>query len=429
MSLAARIAGLLRGATARQGGLVLLDQGLLSFTNFLTGVLVARACTTGEYGSYVLAWSVLMIVLSAYKALVHIPFSVFLPRLDPAEAALYQGSAFLQTLAIALVAGGLTLGAVALGPAPGVDSGLAPVAGVLAILFVPFLVREFARNALFARLQFRASIVVSVLATGLQLAMVAGLFAAGRLGLAAALWVIGATSVLAAGLMLWLHRDQMRLALSRFGADLARGWHISRWSLLNVLGMIGTSQAYPWLLAGLASTSDVAVFGAAMAMAGVMAPFLQAANAYVLPRMAHGYKDGDLATLERMLGRSMLGLAVPYGAWVLVGGAFADPLMTLLYSDRYAGYAVVVWLLLVRGMVEAVAAPLNPALQTLERTGVTTVALFVGSLVTVTAGWYATGRFGVAGAAAGALLTTVATVAWKYWRFRRLVRARASAGG
>lgn len=424
MTLPPVLRRLLDGALFRQGGLVFLDQGMLSFTNFLTGVLVARAVTTSEYGVYVLVWSVLMIVLSFYKALVHIPFTVFLPRLTPEEGNRFQGSALLQTLLVALAAGLLTMAAVALGPRFGLDAAgqVAAVAGIMALLFGPFLLREFARNALFSRLQFRSSIGVSLLATGAQLATVGFLFFTGRLGLVSALWVILGTSVLAAALMLWMHWEQMVVRPRQLLADMQRGWHVSRWSLLNVAGMIGTSQAYPWLLVALSSASDVAVYGAAMAMAGVMAPFLQAANAYVLPRMAHGFKAQDTATLERMLRRSMLGLAIPYGAWVVVGGLFADPLMTLLYSERYSGFGAVVVVLLIRSMVEAVSAPLNPALQTLERTGVTTAALFVGTLVTLTVGWYAVATYGLIGAALASLLTTLATAAFKYWRFRRLVR-------
>jgi O-antigen/teichoic acid export membrane protein len=411
---------LLDSAVLRQGGLVLLDQGLLSFTNFLTGVLVARACTTGEYGVYVLVWSALIIALSFYNALVNIPFTVFLPRLSAEEGNRFQGSALLQTVLIALASGLLMAATVALGPSAGRE--VASAAMVIGLLFAPFLLREFARNALFTRLQFRSSIGVSVLATGAQLATVGFLFFTGRLGMVSALWVILGTSALAGGLMLWMHRDQMEVRPSQLLADMRRGWHVSRWSLLNVAGMIGVSQVYPWLLVSLNSASDVAIYGAAAAMAGAMVPFVQAANSYVQPRMSHSFKAGDVATLRRMLRRSMLGLAIPHCVWVVVGGLFADPLMSLLYSDRYAGFGAVVVLLLFRSAVEAMSAQLNSALQTLERTDVITAALFVGTLVTLTVGWYAVANHGLVGAAVASLLTTLATAGYKFLRFSRIVR-------
>ena len=41
----------------KSGMLAMLDQGIVSFTNFLTMVLIARLCTDYELGIYTLGWS------------------------------------------------------------------------------------------------------------------------------------------------------------------------------------------------------------------------------------------------------------------------------------------------------------------------------------------------------------------------------------
>lgn len=410
----------------RQGGVVLLDQGFLSLANFLTGVLVARACSREDYGAYVLAWSLLLVALSAYRALVHVPFTVLLPRLNPADQSAYQGSALAHTALIG-VGFALAIAAFQLGPAAGLEGKLAPllpVAGLVAAMVIPVMIREFVRNALFARLSFFASVLVNALATVAQLSAVGLLFLTGALSLRATLLIMLVTSAVAATAMLWVHAGQMAVQPRRWLADFARGWHISRWVSLNVLGMIGASQAYLWLLLFFEDATDVAVFGAALAVAGVMAPFLQAANAYVLPRMSHGYRGTDIATLIRMTRRAMLGLLIPYGGWAIAGSAFADQLLTMVYSTRYSGHAAVVVLLLFRTLFEGLSAPLTSALQALEKPQVTTQALLLGTTVTFTVGLAATARFGLVGAAAAALLTSLVMTSYKLVRLRGICLAQ-----
>lgn len=66
---------LLRWGT--KGGLAVLDQGLISASNFLMGILLGRWLEPAEYGAYALAFSILMFLLLIYQALVLEPMAVF----------------------------------------------------------------------------------------------------------------------------------------------------------------------------------------------------------------------------------------------------------------------------------------------------------------------------------------------------------------
>src|SRR5258708_34587175 len=61
----------------KNGGLAILDNGLISGSNFLLGILLARWLAPDEYGAYALAFSIFILVGFLYQALLLEPLSVF----------------------------------------------------------------------------------------------------------------------------------------------------------------------------------------------------------------------------------------------------------------------------------------------------------------------------------------------------------------
>src|ERR1035437_4034789 len=78
--------------TARQGVLSLVDQGVVSATNFLTGVIIGRACSKEELGLYMLGFSLILLVTGLQTTLICTPYMVYAPRLKGSAHALYTGS-------------------------------------------------------------------------------------------------------------------------------------------------------------------------------------------------------------------------------------------------------------------------------------------------------------------------------------------------
>lgn len=416
---------LLTTSIFRHGGAVLFDQGFLSIATFATGIFIARATSKEEYGAYVLTWSLLLILASVHRAIVQLPLTVYLPRMDEKEKNQYQGSALIFTLCVAALFIILVAIVLSIQPRSEINNNVAwsEVGILIIILATPYLLREYIRNALFARLSFTASITANFIATTAQLSSIALLYYTNRLDLISALWTIIGSSALAAGLMLFHHHHHIEITKSRIVSDFNKGRKMAKWILLNVLGMMGASQAYPWILLIMLDTTAVAVFGAAMAVASVISPILRAANAYILPRMSHGYKDGNSDNLKRMLRKSIIALLIPYSIWTLLGSLFADKLLTLFYTDEYSGFGLVVILLLVKTMIESVSTPLTSVLQTLEKPEITTYALGIGSVITLALTPIAISQHGIVGAAAVAVVSATIVATYKYIMFTRLSSA------
>jgi O-antigen/teichoic acid export membrane protein len=69
----------LRTATrwATKGGLAILDQALISGSNFLVGIFLARWLAPAQYGAYALAFSVSLLLTFLYQSLLLEPMAVF----------------------------------------------------------------------------------------------------------------------------------------------------------------------------------------------------------------------------------------------------------------------------------------------------------------------------------------------------------------
>ena len=75
-----------------QGAVSLADQAVASATNFLTGVIIARACTKEELGLYMLGFSLISLMTDLQTSLITTPYMVYAPRLKGRAHALYTGS-------------------------------------------------------------------------------------------------------------------------------------------------------------------------------------------------------------------------------------------------------------------------------------------------------------------------------------------------
>ena len=166
-------AGGFSGKLARwvtKGGLAILDQGLISGSNFLIGILLARWLVPAQYGAFSLAFSVFLLLSYVYHALLSEPQGVFSGSayrqcLRGYLKALLGIQAILTVFGLALLGGSAAV-VYALGKADGLPGALAGVAiASPCILFFWLLRRAYYMNLAPARAAVGA-FIYCVLVTG-----------------------------------------------------------------------------------------------------------------------------------------------------------------------------------------------------------------------------------------------------------------------
>jgi len=234
---------------ATKGGLAILDQGLISGSNFLIGILLARWLIPAQYGAFSLAFSVFLLLSYIYHALLSEPQGVFS---GSAYSKCLRGylKALLGIQLVLTIFGIVLLGGAAaivyeMGKADGLPGALAGVAiASPCILFFWLLRRAYYMNLAPARAAIGA-FIYCVLVTG-------GLFVAYKKALISpfSAYLLMAIGALGTGFFLLSQVNKALPPDAEAGPTAAQAWRkhweYGRWALaVSVVTWIPYYMYYP----------------------------------------------------------------------------------------------------------------------------------------------------------------------------------------
>lgn len=295
----------------------LLDQALVSGSNFFATIVIARALGPTQFGQFSFAYMAILLASLIQSCGFLYPMLTLAPRL--ATAPLYFNKAFstaLLTAAGALVGFGVVL--------PLLDSlsfkvGFAPLALPLAVAGSAFLLQDYFRRYFFANARRTAALICDAISYGSQLLILVVLAALAELGISNALWTIAATSVCACiyGFAASTHKRPAFNELKRFWR---RHWDSGKWLTVSGGSQWVASQGLMfWAGAALGS----AALGGSRVIFGISGPallVLQALQNYLPQRASSTLMNKGDFELRRMLLRALRLLLL---AFLLFGLALA----------------------------------------------------------------------------------------------------------
>ncbi len=324
----------------RNGVWALADQMLISATNFVTMVLLARNLNSQDFGSFSLVYLSLMFAGNLQTALVTRPHNVLgVARHAQAYSRYTSSVAAGQVLLACLLA---LLSLVSAVVAHYATLGVAPLLFALAPAIVAWQLQEFVRRVLYTEQRLAAAFANDLISYGGQAAAIVVLLQLENLTGATALYVLAGTSALAAAWGFWQIRSGLGRGFER--RLLSDNWTFGKWLLGAEVASWTSGQLYPVLAAGLVNVSAA---GAMRAVSVVMGPtnvLLKAMEAGFTPRAARAYATGGSPALRRFIARTTVTTAPFMIAYCLLVGVFASPVLHLLYADQYGRYG---WLLTV----------------------------------------------------------------------------------
>ncbi len=392
-----------------RGAWAIADQGLFAVSNFVMNILLARWLTPTEYGAFAVAYSVFLLYGTFYTALLIEPMLIF-------GSAKYEGS-FVSYMWVLLrghwiISG---IGGLLLAAAGGIiwmvgspDVGIALVA--LAPVAPCVLLTWLTRRACFARLQPHLAALAGMIYLLLMLSGLAVLFHYAALSVPSALAVMGVSSLVAG---IWLIRRIAAhgRAKGEGGGVTMRAvkddhWGYGRWALAtSVVSWLPSNL----LLVAMSAFTGLAGSAAFKAMLNLVMPLLQSIAALgilLLPTLVRVRGRPDFRKVSLFALALFVGGAVAY--WIALG-AFAEPLVHLLYKGRYSDTAELLWVIGLLPISAAVIAVLSTMLRAIERPDQIFWAYVVSAIVTATVGIAALASWHLLGAAVGQLAASVAT--------------------
>lgn len=395
----------------RDGILSLVDQGVASATNFLTGVIIARACSKQELGLYMLGFSLILLVTDLQTSLIATPYMIYSPRLKGSAHVLYTGSTLTHQLALCfatmlgLMAGGIAV-THGLGP-----RGMGPVLWALAAVVAFIMLRIYARQVSFACMKVKKALLLDA---GVAICQLTGLLFVAHFGLLSArraYWVIGLSCGIAVSVWLWTERSFYRLRISESLASLKKNWSFGKWVFASGLVWTVSVNLYPWFLAFFRGTASTGVWAACLGAVALGNPAVMGVQNLLGPKIAHVYAEEGLGKLRRFVFRVSTVFSLPMLLFCVAMAFFGGPLVALLYGQKYAGNGLVVALLALNLAVSVAAFLFGRALFAIERADLNFVVDLVALFLMITLGLWLVRSFGVLGAAASLLAANLTTSA------------------
>jgi O-antigen/teichoic acid export membrane protein len=410
-------------------GTSLVDQIVVSATNFVTGVMIARNSPPEQFGLYMLGISAMFVAYELQAALVSTPYMVHYPHLRGRDCEWYTGStlahqaAFGLCVSLLLLMGGLLL-ARGIGPKEA-----APVLMTLAGFGLLMMLREYVRRLCFARLDPFGALVLDVTVSALQLVGIAALAWSGGLSAALSFVIMGTAAGVGAATWLALNRASFAFRWGRIRVDLVMNWRFGRWVLLSGLLWALSMQLYPWVLTLFDSVAAAGIWAACMGVVQLANPVILGAQNWLGPKIADEFATRGYRGLLRYVAKisaSLMGLILPFVlSMVLLG----DRLVSLIYGEAYAGQGAVMALLGVNLLVMGLAFPVSRALFAAKRADLDFLANLVPVLILITVGIWLVESFGPLGGAASLLLANTASALFRIALFWRLVAAAQRSDG
>lgn len=355
-----------RRHTRHAGAFSIIDQGLVSATNFTTTLVLARLCSQAELGVYYLAWTVVLFIVALQNNLVSIPYTIYAPRREGRSLHTYSGSSLVHQMATSLMA---VLGLLALVAAMSFGAGPASLRPVVFVLLgaVPLmLLREYVRRFAFAHLHVEIALGVDVLVAVVQLGSLALLVRYDALSVPAVYGVMGVACAVAAASWFLLVRRPMRFVPARIVGDWRQNWRFSRWTLACQLTGL-CYHALPWLLTFAHSAAATGVLAAANTLVGLSSLFVIGLLNFLTPKATHAFTAEGPRGLTRVLRKAAAVFAVALGTFCLLAVLAGGPMALVVYGPKYGDIGAVIAVLALGTLIDGLGLTAGTGLWAMDR--------------------------------------------------------------
>jgi O-antigen/teichoic acid export membrane protein len=403
----------------RQALVVFLDQGFCSATNFLTGALLARACSKAEYGLYVLGFTLLVITMDIQVSLSGIPFTVLSPQLKSKDRRFYLGSTLIQHLGLSVVvAAGFVMAAFIVSITAGMN-GFANMLFALSIASVLILLRDFIRFVLLSELRVWTSLLMGLTASVTTIGLLFWAYSGDNLTVSSGYLIMGVGSGVSVVPILLKEKKQISFTTKRLREHLGDNWRFGKWLVAQAVADFAVVRLYPWALMLFIDSSATAVYGVCVIFAGTLNPLLMGINRYLGPRAAQ-VACHRRTQIHHEIYYWMVLIVVPLLAFLLLAFFFGEWAIVTIYGNKFAGIGHVFTIYLISYMILIEGIIIAAGTNALRRPDISFWAQIIGFAVTVSLGLFLVYRFGPLGAVIGVCLSRAVTVIWHFAQFQCL---------
>jgi O-antigen/teichoic acid export membrane protein len=416
LSLFRRLRTLLIGAAARSGYLSAIDQAVISLTNFLASLILARSVSPTQFGVYGVGFILVHFFDAFQEGLIIQPLNTFGAALRLDEFRPYATLSFLFQLVLVAVCAlaALMVGSVLI--ATGNDTA-GPTVRALSWMVITWQLQEFLRRMFYTRGELNKAIINTGVTSAVRLVALLWLAGTTHMDGISGLNAITLGALAGTLLGLWQGRRYWTHRLPPAREYLVRDLKFGRWVSGGTVANWVTLELYPVLAAWITS---FATAGAYRAIQNLVAPvhlLLRATDTFLVPRTSRQFVEDGHQRVHRSMNLTYFFIGIPVVSLLVFVSVFAAPLLRWLYGDTYVVYAPGVPIMALFYFLWYLYWPLQVSFKAVRQTRPIFVANLLAMASMLTVGLALIYRFGVYGTLSGQALNAfiVAVVLWLAW--------------
>jgi O-antigen/teichoic acid export membrane protein len=380
------------------GLLSLVDQGIVSGTNFAITVIIGRESGETQLGLYSLGFTIVVLNLGAQESLITLPYTVYRPLKEKAELAGLRAAVAIHQVGFSLLISLLLLVSSGILWLFSQDPGFARVLLVLAATATLLSARDFIRRIAFADFQIRKAIKLDILVCSLQLIGILALAKAAMLTAVSAHALLGLACGIVIVTLLSINRSRFAVDFLQAGRLVGKHWRFGRWVLAGQLVGISNGYLMHWLLAIMLGAAEAGIFAACMSLVYFTNPIVIGVGNYLTPSFSSVAAGRGIEFLRRPVFSATALLALSLSLIFFPILFFGDQLLVLLFGDNYAGYGRVTSIVAFGILFRAIGVPPENGLRAMNRPEASSASQMITLAVSLVSALIFIPKFGLVGA-------------------------------
>ena len=407
---------LFSGEAARGGYLAAIDQGIISVSNFLATLILARNASPTELGVYGVGFTALRLIRAIQDGITVQPLNTYGAAMDRPSWRKYVSATGVFQLILALTT---AMAAALLGwllVKLGNDTA-GPAVFSLWSAFLWWQLFEFIRRSLYTRSRVQLAALNTTISNIIRLSLMLWWVDQDQLTGVTSISAIAIGSFVALIPGIWQTRHDWLFHNLKIPETWKKNWNFGKW----ILGSSTTNwlaiEFYPVLTAGIV---NFAAAGAYRALQNLVAPIhvlIRASDTYITPRAAKTYDQSGLSGLTRLLRTTYLILSIPVTGMLVIALLFPKQLLNLLDGETYLAFSRGAALMVIFYALLFAYTPVQTALKAV-RIGKPLFIANIGAIISMfTIGVLLILNWGVYGTMAGQALNSliIFVILWSSW--------------
>lgn len=311
----------------------IIDQLLISGSNFLISLILARLMTPADYGLYVFAFTLLVLSIGLLNNAVCNPLNVLGAAKKGDDKKAYIYNLFVMYLIVsAFLTIAFFIGFLSLTLTNHQKSGA--IFGTVGIILFFYLGHEFFRNALLTSIQIGHVLIIDILSHGSRMVFIgASIYVDLTLTPGQVLIFFGLTSLTAALCGAWFLNFKFWADRTLFNRTIIiKTWDYAKWTLADWVPFILSGQLDVYLITFLLGSAATGTIGACRNLVAPLTIILLGFMSFALPYYSKFYSLHGELKLRRSLGRFFSLLIVGVIIYLFLIIIFSSQILHILFG-------------------------------------------------------------------------------------------------